>query len=164
MHINFFPWRYILPYAVTDIAEYHIHVCHGTEVEVSIDLMHWRHRAAIFEVKRWRNNRNAHRLANEQPPFDLNAGAPYWNDVMCIRSIRAWIWWGKSTLKLDNSLIIFCKTQFSMHFWFYLLYLNKHNIINKKHQAYSLFTKTLSPIRLDDFAVMKMKWILNDWW
>ena len=55
----------------------------------SIDLMHWRHPAAIFEVNRWRNNQNAHRLTNEQSPFDLNAGAPYWNDVMCIRSIKS---------------------------------------------------------------------------
>ena len=52
--------------------------------------MHWRHPAAIFEVKRWRNNQNEHRLANEQPPFDLKARVPYWNDVMCIRSIPPW--------------------------------------------------------------------------
>ena len=70
--------------------------------------MHWRHPAAIFEVKRWRNNRNTHRLANVQPPFDLKARAPYWNDVMFIRSmgkcplrsVRDWkpnpntsVWW-----------------------------------------------------------------------
>ena len=65
-------------------------------IKVYIYLMRWRHPAAIFEVKPWRNNRNAHRLANEQPPFDLKARAPYWNDVMCIRSIfhgANWNWW-----------------------------------------------------------------------
>ena len=61
--------------------------------------MHWRHPAAIFEVKWWLNTQNAHRLTNEQSSFDLNAGAPYWNDVMCIRSIAKFL--NKSSISTE---------------------------------------------------------------
>ena len=112
--------------------------------------MHWRHPAAIFEVKRWRNNRNAHRLANEQPPFDLNAGVPYWNDVMCIRSINtSWNWMVWVQIQTQEHVTILSRTNNNM---FLLQFLCKSKWINInmwglwRHHARSLAAMRRLPL------------------